>query len=159
MRRTFSSIVALGALSLAPIGQAAVVFNFSGDPVTNALSGAGTQIGYNSFTGAPTISGGQKFDGSDGTGATSISARVYGVTGATNLGGANSGGPGAFSGGLDLFAVTHNLSFPVGNNINPNTTGIAPYRNASGPSGINTPDVSGESGLTQNQFPFLRASN
>src|SRR5947207_15668452 len=105
MRRTISSISALGAISLATVAQAGMVtFNFSGNPSTNALNPAGTSIGYNSYTGG--TNNGVTFDGSDGTGAGTISATVYGVIGGSDLGAvSNPGGPGIFTGGNALFAV------------------------------------------------------
>src|SRR5207249_4238822 len=98
---------------------------------------------------------GVTFDGTDGP--NSIQATVYGVYGPTTMKTAadvngNTGGPGIFSGGLDLFAVTESGS-------NPNTTGIAPYSSGSMPTSPIPTDFSAQAGITETNFLVIKLTN
>jgi hypothetical protein len=100
-----------------------VTFNFAASPVASYTTG-------------------KVFDGSDGAGG--VQATAYGKTGGTLVAAPNTGGPGIFTGDLNLFAVTEGVS---GNNA----SGIAPLTGA-----LTSSPFTSEAGITETHILLLK---
>jgi hypothetical protein len=117
---------------------APVTFNFGNSPATcyvpSALSGCTTVA---SLTTMGVGTGGLLFTQSG------ENVRVYGESGGSVVAGPNTGGPGAFTGGLDLMRVQN------GDAAGDNATGIAPYIPSQGV-------FTNQNGITETSFLVLQ---